>query len=193
MAEVRPIIPADSTYTRTAIVLHWLTLLLVVCGFSLGRWMVGLPIAPRTLSIYAYHKWIGITVFLVTIARLAWRFAHPMPLLAAMPRWQRRAAATSHVLLYALLVAIPISGWSYSTASGVQVVYLGLVALPDLVPKDKALAAFLKAVHYTLNFTLVALVLVHAGAALKHRFVDRDLALWRMLPTGPRPDKEPLS
>lgn len=193
MAEVRPIIPADPVYTRTAIALHWLTLLLVVCGFSLGRWMVDLPIAPRTLSIYSYHKWIGVTVFLVTLFRLTWRFGHPMPLLAAMPRWQRRAAATSHVALYALLFAIPVSGWIYSSASGVQVVYLGLVPLPNLLPKDKALATLLKSVHYTLNFTLLALVLIHTGAALWHRFVARDLALWRMLPAGPRPDKEPVS
>lgn len=193
MAEVRPIIPADSAYTRTAIAMHWLTLLLVACGFSLGRWMVDLPIAPRTLSVYAYHKWIGITVFLVTLIRLVWRFGHPMPPLATMSRWRRRAATASHVLLYVLLVAIPISGWIYSSASGVEVVYLGVVPLPNLVPKDKALATLLKSVHYTLNFTLLALVIVHAGSALWHRFVDRDLGLWRMLPAGPRPNKERTS
>ena len=70
MAEVRPIIPADLAYTRTAIALHWLALLLIACGFALGVWMVNLPIAPRTLRIYAYHKWIGITVFLLTAFRL---------------------------------------------------------------------------------------------------------------------------
>ena len=75
-----------------------------------------------------------------------------------------------------------LSGWVYSSASGVQVVYLGLVPLPDLVSKDKALASVLKAVHITLNYTLLALVIVHAGAALKHRWVDRDDVLRRMLP-----------
>ena len=185
MAEVRPIIPADVTYTRTAIALHWLALLLISCGFALGWWMVDLPIAPQTLRIYAYHKWIGITVFLLTLARLAWRCTHRvLPL--AMPRWQQRAAVASHALLYALMLAIPLSGWTYSSATGVQVVFLGVFALPDLVPKDKALAAILKTVHATLNFTLLALVLVHAGAALRHHFVDRDEVLWRMLPFGPR-------
>jgi cytochrome b561 len=190
MAEVRPIIPAGSPYTRTAIALHWLTLFLIASGFALGRWMVDLPLAPRTLAIYSYHKWIGITVFLVTLVRLLWRFAHPMPPLATMSRWRRRVATASHVLLYLLLFAIPISGWMYSSATGVQVVYLGQVPLPDLVPKDRTLAATLKSVHYALNFALVGLVLVHMGAALWHRHVDRDLAFWRMLPTGPRPDKE---
>jgi cytochrome b561 len=110
-----------------------------------------------------------------------------------MSRWRRRVATTSHGLLYALLFAIPISGWMYSSATGVEVVYLGFLPLPSLVPKGKALAATLKTVHYVLNFTLVGLVLVHTGAALWHRYVDRDLALWRMLPSGPRPDKEPAT
>lgn len=182
MAEIRPIIPTDVTYTRTAIVLHWLTVALVATGFTLGKWMVGLPIAPQTLRIYAYHKWIGITVFLMTIARLGWRFGHPVSEPAGLPAWQRRAAIASHVSLYALLLAVPISGWLFSSASGVQVVYLGLVALPNLVPKDEALAATLKSVHFALNFALLALVLVHAGAALRHHLVERDRVLQRMLP-----------
>jgi cytochrome b561 len=99
-----------------------------------------------------------------------------------MPEWQRRAAEASQVLMYALLLVIPISGWLYSSATGVQVVYLGLVPLPDLVPSDKALAGVLKETHVALNFTLFALVCVHTAAALKHHLVDRDPALMRMLP-----------
>jgi cytochrome b561 len=178
----RPIIPTDVVYTRTAIALHWLTVALIATGFTLGKWMVDLPIAPQTLRVYAYHKWIGITVFLVTAARLAWRFAHPVPLPLGLPAWQRRAAAASHVSLYALMLAVPVSGWLFSSASGVQVIYLGLIALPNLVAKDAELAATLKAVHFALNFTLLALVLLHAGAALRHHFVERDRVLLRMLP-----------
>jgi cytochrome b561 len=191
MADVRPIIPADFAYTRTAIALHWLTLLLIATGFSLGRWMVELPIAPQTLRVYAYHKWIGITVFLLTLARLAWRRAHPVPPPPGLPAWQRRAAAASHASLYVLMLMIPLSGWVYSSASGVQVVYLGVIPLPNLVPKDDALAHVLKSVHFALNFTLLALVLVHAGAAIKHHLVDRDRVLSRMLPALASRNKEP--
>ena len=99
-----------------------------------------------------------------------------------MAEWQRRAAAVSQLLMYVLLLAIPLSGWLYSSATGVQVVYLRLVPLPDLVPHDKALAGVLKATHVALNFTLFAVVFVHTAAALKHHFVDRDAALVRMLP-----------
>jgi cytochrome b561 len=174
--------PVDVAYTRTAIALHWLAVLLILAGFSLGMWMVEQPVAPSTLRAYGYHKWIGITVFLVALVRLAWRRAHPAPMPVAMPEWQRRAAKLTHACLYALMLAIPLSGWVYSSATGVEVVYLGLVPLPDLVAKDKALAVVLKAVHITLNFTLLGLVIVHTGAALKHHFVDRDGVLARMLP-----------
>jgi cytochrome b561 len=104
-----------------------------------------------------------------------------------MPPWQQRAAAATHGLIYALLVVIPLSGWLYSSAAGVQVVYLGLLPLPDLVGKDKAMADMLRGLHITLNFTLLALVCVHAVAALKHHFVDRDAVLTRMLPRSWNP------
>jgi cytochrome b561 len=104
-----------------------------------------------------------------------------------MPPWQQRAAAATHALMYALLVVIPLSGWLYSSAAGVQVVYLGLLPLPDLVAKDKAMADMLRGLHITLNFTLLALVCVHAVAALKHHFVDRDAVLTQMLPRSWNP------
>ncbi len=99
-----------------------------------------------------------------------------------MPHWQRQALTAVHCLLYVLMLAIPVSGWIYSSSTGISVVYLGLVPLPDLVAKDKALAETLKAVHVGLNFTLATLVFVHVGAALWHHWVDRDGVLPRMLP-----------
>ena len=169
-------------YSGAAIALHWLTAVLIVANLALGLSMVPLPIIPQKLQWYAWHKWIGITVFLLTCARLGWRWICPAPSPVAMPEWQRRAAEVTQTLMYALLLAIPVSGWLYSSATGVQVVYLGLVPLPDLVPTDKALAGVLKAAHVALNFALFALVCVHTMAALKHHFIDRDPALTRMLP-----------
>ncbi len=174
-------------YSATAIALHWLTAGLIVAGFTLGLSMVGLPFGRQKLQWYAWHKWVGITVWLITCGRLAWRWTHPAPPMEPMPRWQRDAAAVSHALLYGLLLVIPISGWLYSSAAGVQVVYLGLVPLPDLVSKDRALADALRTVHVTLNFTLLTLVCIHSAAALKHHFVDRDAVLTRMLPWSRNP------
>jgi cytochrome b561 len=179
--------PAAAAYTRTAIALHWAAALLIACNVALGLSMVDLPFGPQKFRWYGWHKWIGITVFLTASARLAWRAFHPPPAPVAMPPWQQRAATGVHGLLYALMLAVPLSGWIYSSSTGISVVYLGLIPLPDLVGKDRALAQVLKAVHVGLNFMLATLVFVHIGAALKHHWVDRDGVLPRMLPFLRRP------
>ncbi|TAN50386.1 MAG: cytochrome b [Methylococcaceae bacterium] len=172
-------------YTATAIALHWLAALLIFTNFPLGVYMHELALSPLKLKLVNYHKWLGVTIFLLTAMRLAWRAAHtPPPLPETIPPWQQRAAHGLHFLLYALLLAIPLSGWLMSSAKGVPVVYLGLVQLPDLVGKDKALGDLLAEIHEVLNFGLLALVGMHAAAALKHHFIDRDSTLRRMLPSG---------
>ena len=164
--------------------LHWLAAVLIFCGLGLGLFMTGLPFSPEKFRFYAWHKWIGITIFLVTALRLAWRVAHPPPPLPpSIPPWQVRASRLAHGFLYALMLGIPLSGWIYSSATGVSVVYLGLVPLPDLVGKDRELARVLLRVHQTLNFTLATVVTVHVAAALKHHFADRDGLLARMFPS----------
>jgi cytochrome b561 len=169
-------------YDNAAIALHWIAAALILDNLLLGLSMVPLPISPQKVHWYLWHKSIGLTVFVLTSLRLAWRArgGHPPPV--AMPRWQRRAARATHALLYLLLLAIPVSGWLYSSSTGVQVVYLGLVPLPDLVAKDKALAHALRIAHIALNSTLFAVVCIHVAAALRHHFVDRDVTLARMLP-----------
>jgi len=175
-------------YSGVAIALHWTSAVLVFCGFALGLYMSGLTFSPAKLRYLSWHKWIGITIFLVAAARIAWRLAKPPPPLpASVAAWQRQAAHVSHLLLYALMLVIPLSGWLYSSASGVSVVYLGLVPLPDLVAKDKATATLLLTVHQTLNFGLAALVALHVAAALRHGIVKRDGVLQRMLPARRTP------
>lgn len=169
-------------YNRGAIALHWVTAALIVVNLLLGLSMVALPVSPRKLHWYLFHKSIGITIFLLTSLRVAWRAIRPHPEPVPMAAWQRRAAVASHALLYLLLFVIPISGWLYSSATGVQVVYLGVIPLPNLVAKDRALGDALLIVHITLNSALFAVVCVHVVAAIRHHFVDRDAVLTRMLP-----------
>jgi cytochrome b561 len=170
-------------YTATAITLHWLIALLVLCSATLGLYMVGLPLSPAKLKFYSWHKWIGVSIFLLAVLRALWRLTHSAPELpAATPRWQRVAAAASHLLLYLLIIVIPLSGWLMSSALGVQTVYLGVLPLPDLLAKDKALGEQLKLVHESLNWTLAVLVAIHVAAALRHHFIDRDDVLHRILP-----------
>jgi cytochrome b561 len=169
-------------YDRGAIALHWITAALVVANLVLGVSMAGLPISPRKLNWYLWHKSIGISVLVLTSLRVAWRLLRPHPAPVPMPAWQARAARASHLALYLLLFAIPLSGWIYSSATGVQVVYLNFVPLPDLVPRNRALGDALRWVHIGLNSVLAMVVLLHAAAALKHHFLDHDVVLRRMLP-----------
>lgn len=169
-------------YGAVAIGLHWLVAALVITGFAIGLLMVDMRLSPRKLQLVSWHKWIGVTVFFLAWIRLAWRLYRPAPALLPMPAWQRRAARLGHAGLYALLVAIPLSGWLYSSAAGVTTVWLGLVPLPDLVAPDAALKDVLVQVHQWLNWTLATLVVIHVAAALKHHLFDRDETLLRMLP-----------
>ncbi|MCB1960487.1 MAG: cytochrome b [Rhodocyclaceae bacterium] len=170
-------------YTSTAIALHWLIALGIIATFSLGLYMHELQLSPTKLKLYSWHKWAGVTLFMLALIRLGWRLTHSAPPLpASMPPLLRKAANAAHWALYALMFAIPLSGWLMSSAKGFQTVWFGVLPLPDLLAKDKALGDALKEVHETLNFTLLALVLAHTAAALKHHFIDRDSVLTRMLP-----------
>jgi cytochrome b561 len=168
-------------YSTPAVVLHWLMALLIFAAFPLGLYMVDLPLSPDKLKLYSYHKWIGVTVFLLVAIRLSWRLTHtPPPLPESIAAWQRRASAVVHGLLYLLMIAIPVSGWLMSSAKGFQTVWFGVLPLPDLVEKNRELGELLAGVHKALNFTLLALVVLHVGAALKHHFIERQPFLQRM-------------
>jgi cytochrome b561 len=173
----------SNRYTHTAIALHWLMAFLLLGLFVVGLYMHELPLSPQKLKIYSWHKWAGVSIFLLVLVRLAWRIGHRPPALPAlMPVWQQSAAHGLHFLLYLLIIAIPLSGWLMSSAKGFQTVWFGVLPLPDLIGKDKELGKILEEVHSILNFGLVALVIVHAAAALKHHWVDKDDVLTRMLP-----------
>ncbi len=99
-----------------------------------------------------------------------------------MSKLQQRAASGLHGLLYVLIFAVPLSGYFYSLAAGIPVVYLSIIPLPVLIDPNPEWKPILKLVHYSLNVTLLTAVCLHVLAALKHQFVDRDNILKRMLP-----------
>lgn len=176
-------IDATSRYTRTAIALHWVVAALILFNLAFGLYTVNLPLSPQKLKFFSFHKWIGVTVFVLVAARLLWRLAHPAPALpATMKPWELKAARASHVMLYVLFFAAPLSGWLFSSAAGFQTVYLGVLPIPDLLSKNKEVADVLKIAHHWINYTLAALIALHAAAAVKHHVVDRDDVLVRMLP-----------
>jgi cytochrome b561 len=171
-------------YTRTAVWLHWLTAFLIIFTFAIGLSMTSIPgITPAKLKYYSWHKWAGVTVLGLSCLRLLWRLSHAAPAYpSSMPRWQQGAAHGLHGLLYVLIFAVPLSGYFYTLAAGVPVVYLGLVPLPDLIGPQPEWKHALKLLHNTLSYTLLAAFLLHLAAALKHVFIDRDGMFKRMLP-----------
>jgi len=175
--------PLPQRYGAIAQAGHWLTLLLIVGAFALGWIMGDMKMSPTRLKLFSYHKWIGVTVFGIALLRILWRqWAKAPPLPPAMPAWERVGAQLSHWALYALLLAIPLSGWLMSSAKGFQTVYLGQFPIPDLIGRDRELGKLLEEVHELLTTILLFVVGLHAAAALKHHYHDKDDVLTRMLP-----------
>ncbi len=170
-------------YTAPARLLHWLMAALLIGLLALGFYMSDLPLSPEKLQLYAWHKWAGVTAFILLAIRLLWRATHRPPALpASMSATAQRMAHLGHLALYALMIAIPLSGWLMSSAKGFQTVYFGVLPIPDLLAKNPELGELLATLHGGLNLLLVLTVLGHAAAALKHHFVDKDDVLRRMLP-----------
>lgn len=171
-------------YSGITIFLHWLMALLIVAGFALGVTMTDIPgITPTKLKYYSWHKWLGITVLGLACLRALWRLGHAAPPYpTGMPTWQQQAASASHLLFYFLIFAVPLSGYFYTLAAGVPVVYLGVLPLPVLIEPNAEWKPILKLVHYWLNMTLLAVFCLHVLAALKHQFIDHDGIFKRILP-----------
>ena len=170
-------------YTPLAKSLHWLMALMIFGLLALGFYMSDLPLSPEKLQLYSWHKWAGVTVFVLVWLRLAWRITHRPPALpGSMSPLMQLGAHAGHLMLYGLMIAIPLSGWLMSSAKGFQTVWFGVLPIPDLIGKDKALGQLLAELHEALNIGLLLLVIGHALAAAFHHFVHKDDTLRRMLP-----------
>ena len=171
-------------YTKTAMLLHWLIALLIIAAFLLGLTMVDIKgITPTKLKYYSWHKWMGVTVLFLAVAGGVWGGrptppAHP----GGVAGGEAQGAAARPYRGCFFIFAVPVSGYLYSLAAGVPVVYLGVWQMPVLFEGTPELKALFKPVHYWLNMTMAVFVIAHAGAALKHHFIDRDGVLKRMLP-----------
>lgn len=162
---------------------HWLVAALILVQFVLGWLAASWQLSPTKLSLFVWHKSIGMLVLALVTVRLGCRLATRAPALAPdMPGWERVAAHASHVLLYVLMVVMPVSGWVVSSASGVPFKVFRHWPLPAIVAADKHTAELAALVHFLLGMAFAALLVVHIAAALRHHFVKRDGVLIRMLP-----------
>jgi cytochrome b561 len=172
-------------WSRTARSFHWLVATLLLVQVPLAWYMVDQPLSPAKFGNYALHKSLGMLIFAVTAARLAWRLGHPAPPLpAGTPGWQRGAARLTQGLLYFLMFAMPLTGWLNSSAANFPVSVFGLFTLPDLVDPDPARQQGFEAAHRVQSYLLFAVLTAHLAGALYHRYVKRDGVLAGMLGFG---------
>jgi cytochrome b561 len=160
-------------FTPFSRILHWTMAVLVLAMLFIGIGMVAsLADYHRLVSI---HRPLGIAILVLVAVRLVNRLLNPPPPLPeAMPGWQRFAAHASHIVLYALMFALPIVGWAMLSAARYPIVLYGSLQLPPILPHDVALYAMLRTTHTVLAFLLFATFLAHLGAALMHALIFRD-------------------
>lgn len=172
-------------YGAVAIALHWLMAIVLVTLVVVGLYMVSLPdvgFDTRKIGLILYHKQLGVFALALALLRLAWRVGHALPaLVETLPEWQKVIARLVHLCLYALMFALPVTGWLMSSAAGFPVSFLGLFDLPDFISQNDYFFQAFAQVHKWLGYGLIALTVVHAGAALMHHFMLKDETLKKML------------
>lgn len=179
---------SSSTYGLISIGLHWLIAVAVIGMFALGYWMVDLGYYDSWYhKAPALHKSIGLVLFLVLLFRIVWRFSNPpvQPVASHSP-WVRTGAKLGHLLMYVFLFTIVFSGYLISTADGVGIPVFGLFEVPASIqglPEQADVAGF---IHKYVAWGLMFTVFIHAVAALKHHWLDRDETLVRMFGKGSR-------
>ncbi len=174
----------SSEYGVLAKCFHWIIVILLAMQFAIGWSMPHIGSGTKPETLINLHLSIGATILVLAIARLGWRLTNPVPLLVDdTPVWQQRLAPTTHMLLYALLLTIPVLGWMSASGRGFTVSLFGLLKLPNLLAPKDAWTSALGDIHSLLStYALLGLVGIHVAAALYHHFVLRDRTLLRMLP-----------
>jgi cytochrome b561 len=163
--------------------LHWIIVLLILCQPFIANYADSLSGAAK-IGPLALHKSLGITVLGLAIIRLVWRLLNPVPSTSGLKTWERVLARLSHLLLYALIFAMPLTGWMMSSARNFPVSWFNLVQLPNLVPPGRETYELMHDLHGALFAALVLVALLHVAGALKHHFLDKNDVLKRMLPFG---------
>lgn len=190
----------EGRYSPVAIVFHWTMAVLVVFQLGWGWWMGRMASGGDKVGAYEVHYAVGVLMLVLVVGRAAWRAFAPEPVNDAdKPGWESWAAHITHYVFYAGLFGLPISGWLMVSASAreTELTLAGLIPWP-LLPLHElnnarrfAIEATAEWVHWALVISLLLLIPVHVGGALKHQFVDRDDVMHGMLPVLPKPRRRP--
>jgi cytochrome b561 len=184
MKAVPPSRPA-AVYNPGLRTLHWLMAALIFVGLPLGVWGSLLPSGDRLrIEVLFFHKSIGVTVFGLVALRIVWRVIVGAPAyVEPLGKLTRAASRAGHLALYALMIAMPVSGYVGSAAGGRPLPWFGLLQVPRLVVKDKVLALAASSAHLVFAWMLAFVLAAHLGAVVWHTAIKRDSVLTRMWPS----------
>ena len=173
-------------YSGLAMALHWLIAVLVIVQWRLSVGAEAAPTREAGGAIMANHFALGVVIFVVVALRLAWRqVSPPPPQVPGHAPWERAFARLVHGAFYVLLLVMPVAGWIALSSFGEPISIWGLFNVPALpVPQNEALGETIFELHGASGIALLVLAALHATAALKHTFIDKDGTLFRMLPFG---------
>lgn len=163
--------------------LHWSVAGLIFALIALG-WLARLtPLSPGKITLFYWHKSLGMLVLALVLVRLGWRARNPAPPLPReLPRWEPLMANATHAFLYLLILLMPVSGWLINSASGIPFKIFWVLPLPAICPVSEHLEHIFEQAHLVLFWTLAVVLLGHIGAALRHHFLLHNSVLRRMLP-----------
>jgi len=180
------------SYGWVSIAVHWVMALVIFAMFGFGLWMTELDYydtwyhrAPEL------HKAIGMLLLFMLVFRLIWRLSNVRPSLMG-EWWEKIVALSVHRTHYLLMFIIMLSGYLIPTAEGKGVDVFGWFVVPALFEFDKHQADMIGLLHLAAAWALMALAAMHAAAALKHHFLDRDSTLLRMLGLSRKPSGDCL-
>lgn len=176
-------IPIQS-YRAPARWLHWTMALLVLAMIPVGGLMIQEGLSrPLQNRLFIFHKNVGVLLLLLIVIRVLYRWRNPAPPMPDhLPDWQARIAGLTHGLLYALLIIMPITGYTRVKAGGFPIESLDAMGIPSLVPRSDALAETAKAIHYYGSWAIIFIAALHIGAALHHGLIKQDGVFSRMWP-----------
>lgn len=160
--------------------LHWGMALAILAMLALGTWIHRMTPDLSNLWLYGLHKSVGLTLLALVLVRFAWHLVSPPPVPRGVPgSWQLRLAGAVHRALYLLLLAVPLTGWAASSATGIDTLYFDRWTVPPIAPPSERVSDVGFALHGVLTKLLLILLLLHVAGALRHG-TGPDAALRRM-------------
>lgn len=172
-------------YSLGAILLHWAIAIAVIVNWRLASSAEGAS-KEQAMALMGTHKALGITILALTVLRILWRITHKQPPMSAtLKQWEVTLAKTVHAIFYILLIALPLLGWIANSSFGKGIDMFGLFTIPPLpVANDPKMGGSIYDLHKLLGTSMLFLIALHVLGALKHHFLDKNGAIYRMLPFG---------